>query len=411
LKHPVVEVMAKKNEKSGRYGPGFLVTAAFIGPGTVTTCSIAGARFGFSLIYTLVFAVFAAFILQEMVGRLSLATGKGVAESLRTYSDNKSINVVMVIIILSAITIGCAAYEAGNIIGGAMGLELLTHIDKKWWSLIITVIASIVLLQGKPRFIERFLIGLVFIMSLAFIGNMIIIAPPLPKMLTGFIPSVPQGSLVIIISLIGTTVVPYNLFLHSAAVKGKWSSLKDISFLRKDLLLAIVLGGFISASIVITSSVAFYGSGKGITGASDLAMQLQPLFGKMSEWLFAVGFFAAGMSSALTAPYAAAFATSGALGWKEGLSSVRFKSTWAAVLFIGFIVSIFDLKPLSVIVFAQFTNGLILPIAAILVLLMLNRKKILGEGANNRVQNLVGLFVVAIVVIIGLWAIIRLFIK
>lgn len=403
--------MAKKNEKTGRYGPGFLVTAAFIGPGTVTTCSIAGARFGYSLIYTLVFAVFAAFILQEMVGRLSLASGKGVAESLRTYSDNKSVNILLVIIILSAITIGCAAYEAGNIIGGALGLELLSSVSKTWWSLIITVIASIVLLQSKPRFIERFLIGLVFIMSLAFIGNMIIISPSLPKILAGFIPSVPHDSLVIIISLIGTTVVPYNLFLHSAAVKGKWNSLKDISFLRKDLLLAIILGGIISASIVITSSSAFFGSGKEIAGASDLAVQLQPLFGKMSEWLFAIGFFAAGMSSALTAPYAAAFATSGALGWKGGTSSWKFKVTWSVVLLIGFIVSIFDLKPLSVIVFAQFTNGLILPIAAILILFMLNRKKVIGKAANTKIQNIVGIIIVIIVTIIGLWGIFRLFIK
>ena len=166
--------MAKKNRKAS-FGPGFLVTAAFIGPGTVTACSLAGAEFGYSLIYALVFATITTIILQEMTGRLSLASKHDLGQALREFPQNTLTRTVFIVITLCSITFGCAAYEAGNIIGGSLGLEIVSSIPRKYWVVLISLLAVFILSQKKYNLVEKFLIFLVFLMSLSFLTTLMIV--------------------------------------------------------------------------------------------------------------------------------------------------------------------------------------------------------------------------------------------
>lgn len=404
--------MAKKNRKAS-FGPGFLVTAAFIGPGTVTTCSLAGANFGYALIFALVFATVTTIILQGMTGRLSLGSGLDLAQSLREQSQNRWTRILFIILTLSSITLGCAAYEAGNIIGGSLGLELITPVSQKIWVIVIAFIAMFVLGSKKYHLVEKVLIFLVFIMSLSFITTLILIKPDISAILKGFIPTFPKNSLFIILALIGTTVVPYNLFLHSSAVKEKWktNTKEHLKNVKRDLLLAVCLGGFISISIVVTSAVAFHAQGIPLENNIQMAQQLKPLFGNFTNIMFGIGFFAAGISSAITAPYAAAFASSGILNWKGGQNSKGFKAVWMGVLLAGTGVALLKLKPLTVIVFAQVANGIILPVAAIFLLVVLNNRRQMGKLANTRLQNIIGGIIILIVSSLGIWNIFKLFLK
>jgi manganese transport protein len=402
--------MVKKNKKSS-FGPGFLVAAAFIGPGTVTTCTLAGANFGYALIFSLLFAVITTLILQEMTGRLSLVSGKDLGQSLREFPQNRWTQGLFILLTLSSITVGCAAYEAGNIIGGSLGLEMTTGIPQKIWVVFISSAAIFLLSQNKYRLVERFLILLVFLMSISFLATAIIVKPDLDAILKGFVPSFPNKSLFLVLALVGTTVVPYNLFLHSSAVREKWKSTEHLRDVRKDLLISISLGGLISISIVITSAMAFYAKGITIESGAQMASQLRPLFGPLANILFGVGFFSAGMSSAITAPYAASFASSGVLGWEEGQKSKRFRTVWLGVILVGFVVSLFNFSPIVVIVFAQVTNGFILPVASIFLLIVLNSRQIMGDSINTRKQNILGISIATIVSLLGLWNIYRLFIQ
>lgn len=402
--------MAKKNRKSS-FGPGFLVTAAFIGPGTVTTCSLAGANFGYALIFALVFATVTTIILQNMTGRLSLGSGHDLGQALREFPRSQVTRSIFLILTLFSITFGCAAYEAGNIIGGSLGLEAVTSVSSKVWVAVISLIAVFILGLGRYKLVEKILIFLVFLMSVSFLTTLIIIKPDFLSILKGMVPTFPKNSLFLILALVGTTVVPYNLFLHSSAVKEKWSSVSDLKTVKKDLLLAITLGGIISASIVVTSAVAFYKQGLTPENGIQLAQQLKPLFGTFTNVLFGLGFFTAGMSSALTAPYAAAFASSGIMGWKKGPDSKQFKVVWLVVILIGFVVSILNLKPLVVIVFAQAANGLVLPVASIFLLIVLNNRQKMGNLVNTVHQNIIGTLIILIVTCLGLWNIVKLFMK
>jgi Mn2+/Fe2+ NRAMP family transporter len=259
------------------------------------------------------------------------------------------------------------------------------------------------------------MIFLVFLMSVSFLTTLVIIKPNLLLILKGTIPSFPKNSLYLVLALVGTTVVPYNLFLHSSAVKEKWKSIAHLKEVKKDLLLSITLGGIISASIVITSAVAFYGKGVSLESGIQLGQQLKPLFGSFTNFLFGLGFFAAGMSSALTAPYAAAFASSGVLGWKGGHNSKGFKGVWLGVIVAGLIVAYlraaFNINPLSIIIFAQVANGFVLPVASIFLLFVLNNRQKMGKLVNNIKQNILGSLIILIVSFLGLWNIIKLFLK
>jgi len=410
LKHQEgeVTVISKKNRKSS-FGPGFLVTAAFIGPGTVTTCSLAGAKFGYSLLYTLLFATLSTIFLQEMTGRLSLGSGQDLAQALRKFPRHHLTRWILVILTLSSITLGCAAYEAGNIVGGAMGLNLITPFSQKLWVIVISAAAFFTLNQKKYQLVEKILISLVGVMSVSFILTVIIIKPDLTKIFQGFLPSLPSSSLPLVLALIGTTIVPYNLFLHSSAVQKKWKSVSDLSLVKKDLILSIALGGIISSAIVITSASAFFEQGKTLESGIQMAGQLKPLFGSVAQILFGLGFFAAGMTSAITAPYAAAFASTGILGIARDQKPQIFRLFWLIVLGVGLLVSLLNLKPLGVIVVAQMTNGLILPVATISLLIVLNNSQYMGRLKNNLAQNIIGTLVTLVVTILGVWNIIRLF--
>jgi len=204
----------------------------------------------------------------------------------------------------------------------------------------------------------------------------------------------------LILALLGTTVVPYNLFLHSAIILKKWKDHQDIPWMRKDTLLSIGLGGAITISVIVTASVAYYSRSLVIQSPVDLSLQLAPLYGgKLARVFLGIGFFSAGLSSAITAPYAAAWTAAGLFGWKE--KDWRFSLVFLTVIGFGMLVSMTSLKPLQLIVLAQVTNALLLPLVSVFIFYLLNKKEV-GKYRNNLLQNVLFLIVFLIVVLINI---------
>ncbi len=397
------------------FGPGLLVTAAFIGPGTVTTATKAGASFGFAVAWALLFAILATIVLQEMSARLGLVTRMGLGEALRGTFENPVGKWASVLLVVSAITFGNAAYQMGNITGASLGLEALSKWSHRVWAVAVGLAATAILATGIYKIIERVLIALVVVMSVTFIVTAIVIRPDLDKLFAGlFTPSVPEGSLLTVIALIGTTVVPYNLFLHASTVREKWCEAIPLPVAlhnaRFDAIISIVLGGLVTLTILITAT-GFYGSDAEITSAAGMARQLEPLLGPWAGVFFAVGLFAAGLTSSITAPLAAAYATSGALGWSGGLEDRKFKLTWFFIIAVGTALAMLGKRPTQAIVVAQAANGLLLPVMAVFLLVVANRHKLLGEHTNGPLTNVLGTVIVFVATGLGLWKIIAVLLK
>ena len=392
--------------KIPQIGPAILVTAAFIGPGTVITATMAGANYGFSLLWALLFSVFATIILQEMAARLGVVTQQGLGENIRLACKNSVTKYLAILLVVSAIVVGNGAYQAGNISGATLGLmqifaEHPRSASTSFWPLVIGIIALIILASGSYRIIEKALIGLVGLMSIAFLASFILIDIEWVNFFKGLLtPSLPTGASLTVIALIGTTVVPYNLFLHSSSVSKKWRDVADLSKARKDLYVAIPLGGLISIAIVSTAASAFFTEQIQITSAADIAPALKPVFGDLSAIFIAIGLFAAGISSAVTAPLAAAFALSGLLNFNQQLNAWSFKLVWMVILTLGVVISSLGYKPVVVIWFAQVANGILLPLIALFLLSMMNNRK-LGAHKNNGVQNFLGAIVVVLTFMLG----------
>ena len=396
-------------------GPGPLVAAAFIGPGTVTLCSIAGLDFGFSLLWTLVLSIIATIVLQEMSARLGIISNKGLSQVIREEIKNPGFRNIVITLILSAIVIGNAAYEAGNISGGVLGLEAvfgekgltILNIDINFYSIILGLIAFSLLYIGNYKILERSLIFLVIIMSLSFIITAIITKPDITDLFNGlFIPKFPEGSILIIIGLIGTTVVPYNLFLHASLVKERWKNKSDLKFARNDTIVSIVLGGIVSMCIIISSASLNIDN---INNAADLAKGIEPLYGIYSKYILAIGLFSAGITSAITAPLAASFVAAGCLGWSLNMKGLKFRSVWIFILLAGVISSSSGYKSIEIIKFAQVANGILLPVIAGFLIWIVNKDSILGKYKNSKWQNFIGLAILVITIFLGLKSILKVF--
>ncbi|MCD2259116.1 Nramp family divalent metal transporter [Psychroserpens luteolus] len=392
-------------------GPGPLVAAAFIGPGTVTVCTLAGVNFGFSLLWAMLLSIFATIVLQEMSARLGIVSQRGLSEVIRTEIKNPLFRTLAIILILSAIVVGNAAYEAGNISGSVLGLEALfgnsSFNSSAVYSVIIGVIAFVLLFIGNYKVLEKALITLVILMSLAFLITAIVTKPDLTDIFKGlFIPKFSGESVLTVIALVGTTVVPYNLFLHAALVKEKWKKESDLKFARKDTIIAVVLGGIVSMSIIISAAaIKTYE----VNGAADLAKGLEPLFGDFASYFLSIGLFAAGITSAITAPLAAAYVASGCLGWKSDMKSVRFKAVWMFILGLGVLFSSVGFKSIEIIKFAQVANGLLLPIIAGFLIWIMNKSSILGKHKNSVLQNGLGIIIFGIALFLGIKSILKVF--
>lgn len=396
-------------------GPGPLVAAAFIGPGTVTICTLAGVNFGYALLWAMVLSVFATIVLQEMAARLGIVSQKGLSEIIRSEIKSPVLKTIAIILILSAIVVGNAAYEAGNISGGALGMQTifgnpiieLGSLKLNILSLIIGIFAFVLLYIGNYKVLEKVLIFMVVIMSLAFLLTAIITKPNIAEILKSvFVPKFPKDSILTIIGLVGTTVVPYNLFLHASLAKTKWKHKSDLGFARKDTIIAVVLGGIVSMSIIISASSI---NGGEIANASDLAKGLEPLFGSYAKYFLSIGLFAAGITSAITAPLAAAYVASGCLGWDSNLKSSRFRAVWIIILGLGVLFSTIGFKSIEIIKFAQITNGLLLPIIAGFLIWVMNKSIILGDYKNSKLQNILGVMILIITIFLGVKGILSVF--
>ena len=312
-------------------------------------------------------------------------------------------------LVIAAILIGNAAYESGNISGAGDGAIAAFPSLKDWStnpvSIGVAVLALLLLATGRYKLIERFLIGLVCLMGVSFFVLAVSLAPPIGSVIQSiFMPSIPKDGLLFVLGLIGTTVVPYNLFLHASASKERWQDPENYDEARLDTILSIAVGGLITAAILISAATVFHGF-EGKLNYATFADQLEANSGYWAKLTMSVGLMAAGLSSAIAAPLAAGYATTEVLGLKDESKRFWFRVVWFSILALGTLCIFTGYKPAELIVFAQVANGLILPVISLFLLWVMNDREILGDHRNRFIANLLGGAVVLVTMALGARAI------
>jgi len=389
-----------------------MVSAAFIGPGTVTACTLAGASFGFALVWALVFATVTTIILQSFAVRIALVSKMGLAQAMMQSISNPVLKSLIALILLTALALGNAAYEAGNISGAVLGLQAIGDgsLDEAKTALVfvIMLLAGSLIMLGNPKWLTKTLIGLVLFMSLSFILTFILTKPDMFALLGGLQPQIPDGGLLTAIALIGTTIVPYNLFLHAATAKDHWKDESQMVEAQTDNLISIGIGGLVSITILATAAGAMFGSDAEISNAVDMAKQISPIFGSFAALALGAGLFAAGLTSAITAPLATGYILQEILNKEPQDQRFNvFRLTALAVLLVGGIVASLNYSPVEIILVAQVANGLLLPIVTLFLLKLANNKALLGVHANGTIANITGGIILLVTTMLGARLILR----
>ncbi len=386
-----------------------VLAAAFIGPGTVTTAAASGTAHGFTLLWALGFSVVATLVLLEAAARLTIVSGENLAQAIRARFRGRRSGAVVLALVLGAVVAGNAAYEAGNLLGAVAGVALAPEgwgggLLPGWGvTLLLGAGAGLLLWHGAPRQVALLLSLTVGLMAVAFLLTALRLAPPPGEVARGLVlPQIPPGSALLVLGLVGTTVVPYNLFLGSGLARGR-----DLGETRFGLAVAVLLGGVISMGILVVGAAVsppFSFEALGETLAATL--------GPGTTGLLALGLLAAGFSSAVTAPLAAAVTAQGLFGEADagpwGPRGVRYRLVWAAVLGVGLAFALSGVRPVPAILAAQALNGVLLPFAATFLLVAVNDARILPREALNGVaSNLLMTAVTLVTVVLGVSAVIR----
>ncbi|SHK92642.1 NRAMP family divalent metal transporter [Rhodothermus profundi] len=376
---------------------GAVLTAAFIGPGTVTTAAAAGAHYGLALLWALTFSTLACWTLQEAAARLAICSGLPLAEALRHQFDGWK-GVAVRLLALGAIVLGNAAFEVGNVLGAVAGLELVWPVSRPFLVIGIGLLSGALLWFGTLRMLPRVLGAFVAFMGLAFLVTALKVHPLDGALLHRLVwPSLPEGAGLLVIGLIGTTVVPYNLFLGSGLAQGE-----QLNVTRFGLTVAIVGGGLISMAILVVGTAV-----QGAFTYEALADTLGRTLGDGARVLFALGLFAAGFTSALTAPIAAAITARGLLADPSSGNASEpnrtYRITWLVVWGSGITLSLLDLRPIPAIITAQALNGVLLPVVAVFLWIATNDPRLMGRnGLTSRGLNLLTGISVGVAVLLGL---------
>ena len=372
-----------------------IISAAFIGPGTVTTASKAGASFGLALLWALLFSTLATVILQEAAARITIASGKNLGEIIAIKYQQKSGTGLKWGIFL-AVAFGCAAYQAGNMLGAISGISLVSNWSPKWMTVILGVICAAILWVGNLKIIAKVLGFIVAFMGIAFIYVALQTDISTSDFFSNlFVPSMPTGSSLLVIGLIGTTIVPYNLFLASGI-----SPEQGIKEMRQGIALAVVIGGLISMAILVAGTQV-----SGDFSFAALADALDNSLGKGGKIFLGFGLFAAGLSSSITSPLAAAVTAKSLFGGQQNWSTNNrnFRTVWGIILLIGLAFGISDVKPVPAIILAQAINGALLPIVAIFLILVVNDPQILPKKyLNSHFLNILTILIVGITGFLGM---------
>jgi Mn2+/Fe2+ NRAMP family transporter len=374
-----------------------VISAAFIGPGTVTTAVTAGSLYQLDLLWAVVFATVACVVLQEVSARITIASGLNLGQAVvKKFGGQRGfwINVI----IGGSVILGCAAYEAGNILGAVSGLSLLFERDLsagqaggRIYTTVISLIVAMILWNGNQKWISTLMTILVAMMGIAFFVLALNIDFSFVEVVAaGVTPKIPKGAELITLGLVGTTIVPYNLFLGSGISKGQ-----TVPLMRIGLTISVLLGGLITAWILLAGTLV-----DGFSSFPILAAEFQDNVGQAGAWALGIGLFAAGFSSAITSPYAASVIASNVLA-AEKTSSVRW--VWGSVLLTGFLFGVSGVKPIPIILAVQALNGFILPLVTAYLIMIVNDDKLIPkEHRPGLFYNGLLLLILSTVLMIGL---------
>ena len=391
-------------------GPGLLVTVGFIDPGNWASNFAAGSSFGYTLLWVVTLSTIMLIALQHNVAHLGIVTGLCLSESAEKYAPKWIGRPIIMSAILASIST-----SLDEILGSAIALQMLFGIPIIIGSLMVTVAVVIMLFTNSYRRVERVIITFVSIIGLSFIYELFLVKIDWPAAIVGWtVPSVPQGSLLIIMSVLGAVVMPHNLFLHSEVIQSREIHLKGEARIKKalkyeffDTLFSMVIGWAINSAMILLAATTFYNNGTVVEELSQAQALLHPLLGSNAATIFAIALLLAGIASTITSGMAAGSIFSGLFG--EAYDSTSKYSMYGILIsLVAALVMIYFIgNPFQGLLISQMILSVQLPFTVFLQVSLTSSKRVMGKYANKP-WNTVFLYSLAVIVtILNVWLLIE----
>lgn len=381
-------------------GPGIITANVDNDAGGITTYSVAGARYGYSLLFMLIFVTIALIIVQEMSARLAVVTGKGLADLIR---ENMGVRATAVII--GILLIANLANTVSEFAGVAASMEIF-GISKFVSVPIVAMGVWLLIVKGSYRPVERvFLIASAFYVT--YIVSGVLANPPWAEVLRAAVtPSfnLDAGYVTIFITVIGTTIAPWMQFYLQSSIVDKGLKVEDYAYERLDVIVGSLTTDIVAAFIIIACAATIFASHLTIETAKDAALALAPLAGTYASSLFALGLLNASAFSAAILPLSTAYVVCEAFGWESGVSrdwkeAPIFFGIYTTFIILGAGIILLPIRSLiEVMLASQTLNGVLLPVILIVMLLLINNKRLMGYFVNGRIFNLLAWVTVVILI-------------
>ena len=386
-------------------GPGLLVTVGFIDPGNWASNFAAGADFGYSLLWVITLSTVMLIVLQHNVAHLGIVTGLCLSEAATKYTPKWVSRPILGTAVLASISTSLA-----EILGGAIALEMLFDIPIIWGSLLTAFFVTIMLFTNSYKRIERSIIAFVSVIGLSFLYELFLVDIDWPLAARSWvIPSIPEGSLLVIMSVLGAVVMPHNLFLHSEVVQSREYNKKDDASIRKllkyefyDTLFSMGVGWAINSAMILLAAATFFANHIGVEELQQAKSLLEPLLGNQAATIFALALLMAGISSTVTSGMAAGSIFAGMFGESYHVKDVHSRVGILLSLGMALIVILFIENPFQGLIISQMILSVQLPFTIFLQVGLTSSKRVMGQYVNSRWSSFVLYTMAAVVSVLNL---------
>ncbi|MGA9141067.1 MAG: Nramp family divalent metal transporter, partial [Methanocella sp.] len=370
-------------------GPGIITASVDNDAGGITTYTLAGAHFGFSLLWTLIPITVALIVVQEMCARMGVVTGKGLSDLIR---ENFGVKLtVLLILVLIVANMGNTMAEFAGV---AASMEIF-GVSKYIAVPIAAALVWLLVVKGTYSLVEKiFLIASSFYVTYIISG--LLAHPNWGEVASkSVVPSVSfnPGYIGMIIGLVGTTIAPWMQFYIQSAVVEKGVKLSEYKYTKLDVIMGCLVTDLVAFFIIMTCAVTIFPAGISVDTAAEAALALVPLAGQYSGWLFAFGLFNASVFAASILPLATAYTVCEGMGWDTGIDkkfrdAPQFYTLYTLIIVIGAAIILIPGAPLiTIMLLSQVLNGMLLPVILVFMLLLINNKKLMGKYTNGKIYN------------------------
>lgn len=386
-------------------GPGLLVTVGFIDPGNWASNFAAGSQFGYALLWVVTLSTVMLIILQHNVAHLGIVTGLCLSEAATQYAPKWVSRPVLATAVLASISTSLA-----EILGGAIALQMLFGIPIIAGAVLTTLFVLIMLFTNSYKRIERAIIGFVSVIGLSFIYELFLIDIDWPLALRSWVvPSLPEGSMLVVMSVLGAVVMPHNLFLHSEVIQSHEYNKQDDASIRRvlkyelfDTLFSMIVGWAINSAMILLAAATFFKSGILVEELQQAKSLLQPLLGNSAGMVFALALLMAGISSTITSGMAAGSIFSGIFGESYNIKDSHSQVGVALSLGIALLLIFCIGNPFKGLLISQMVLSIQLPFTVFLQVGLTSSKRVMGKYVNSRWSSFVLYTIAAIVTILNI---------